>query len=262
MALPPILPIFARARLRRPGPQRRRTNASRPPQAIQESSRFDQLPLPQREGWVTGNGASETARESSAQHSIPASPLVSHETPTDSFEKFGQVATAIASTAANWKSAFAGRVFAIVQAASLPTVVTWFTGTPFAATENKVMQLAGPRCAKLFARGRRSLSTISTRLLKHSDLGETAFEIFAHRPIVVHSCPSLDGRRILQALRARGPSAKLPILIEVLEQCSPLEAKFLVKILTSDLRIGLKEGLVEEAVSQAFAAFGGRSAPG
>jgi len=39
-----------------------------------------------------------------------------------------------------------------------------------------------------------------------------------------------------------------------LRECSPLEGKFLMKIVTGDLRIGLKEGLVEEAVASAFGA--------
>jgi DNA ligase-1 len=51
---------------------------------------------------------------------------------------------------------------------------------------------------------------------------------------------------------ARGPLGKTPILTRLLEQCTPLEAKYLFKIITGDLRIGLKEGLVEEAVASAF----------
>src|SRR6185369_3616395 len=35
-------------------------------------------------------------------------------------------------------------------------------------------------------------------------------------------------------------------------RCTPVEAKYLVKIITGDLRIGLKEGLVEEAIALAF----------
>jgi DNA ligase-1 len=41
-------------------------------------------------------------------------------------------------------------------------------------------------------------------------------------------------------------------LISALEKSSALEAKYLVKIITGELRIGLKEGLVEEAVASAF----------
>ncbi len=50
---------------------------------------------------------------------------------------------------------------------------------------------------------------------------------------------------------ARGPAAKLELFEGTLRQLSALEAKYLVKIVTSDLRIGLKEGLVEEAIAAA-----------
>jgi DNA ligase-1 len=38
-----------------------------------------------------------------------------------------------------------------------------------------------------------------------------------------------------------------------LARATPLEAKYLVKLLTGDLRIGLREGLVEDAIARAFA---------
>ncbi len=89
--------------------------------------------------------------------------------------------------------------------------------------------------------------------LKHSDLGETAFEIMEQRPFVASGLSILDVHALFQQLHAaRGPTGKLPIMKRALEKCSPLEAKFMVKILTGDHRIGLKEGLVEEAVARAF----------
>ncbi len=39
---------------------------------------------------------------------------------------------------------------------------------------------------------------------------------------------------------------------ELLAQVTPLEAKYIVKIMTGDLRIGLKESLVEEAIAKAW----------
>src|SRR5262249_32512931 len=51
---------------------------------------------------------------------------------------------------------------------------------------------------------------------------------------------------------ARGPLAKTPVLRDCLERCTPLEAKYIVKIITGDLRIGLKEGLVEDAIAAAY----------
>src|SRR5258708_4666283 len=42
----------------------------------------------------------------------------------------------------------------------------------------------------------------------------------------------------------RGPSAKIVLVRELLSRATGLEAKYLVKIMTGDLRIGLKESLV------------------
>jgi DNA ligase-1 len=49
----------------------------------------------------------------------------------------------------------------------------------------------------------------------------------------------------------RGPAPKLDLLEALLRRLSATEAKYLVKIITGDLRIGLKEGLVEEAIAAA-----------
>jgi DNA ligase-1 len=51
---------------------------------------------------------------------------------------------------------------------------------------------------------------------------------------------------------ARGPAAKTALVRELLSRAAPLEAKYLVKIITGDLRIGLKESLVEEAIARAY----------
>jgi DNA ligase-1 len=57
-----------------------------------------------------------------------------------------------------------------------------------------------------------------------------------------------------QIAAARGPAAKATLLRQLLERATPLEAKYIVKIISGDLRIGLKESLVEEAIARAFEA--------
>jgi DNA ligase-1 len=88
--------------------------------------------------------------------------------------------------------------------------------------------------------------------LKHSDSGETAAEMLQARE--QPPCLSIeDVDALFQRLHAaRGSLAKTGILAEALRKASSLEGRYLVKIITGDLRIGLKEGLVEEAVAQAF----------
>jgi DNA ligase-1 len=51
---------------------------------------------------------------------------------------------------------------------------------------------------------------------------------------------------------ARSQAAKAALVRDLLSQITPLEAKYIIKIITGDLRIGLKESLVEEAIARAF----------
>ena len=51
---------------------------------------------------------------------------------------------------------------------------------------------------------------------------------------------------------ARGPAAKSALVRDLLSMSTPLEAKYIVKIMTGDLRTGLKESLVEEAIAKAY----------
>src|SRR5205814_1247004 len=86
-----------------------------------------------------------------------------------------------------------------------------------------------------------------------SDLGETAFDILQHLAAAQSTLQIDDVQRTFEQLyTARGPIAKLPILIRTLRACTAAEGKYLIKVLTGDLRIGLKEGLVEEAIASAF----------
>jgi DNA ligase 1 len=67
---------------------------------------------------------------------------------------------------------------------------------------------------------------------------------------------SLNALEVQAAFRkvaaARGPATKAILLRELLSQVTPIEAKYIVKIITGDLRIGLKESLVEEAIARAY----------
>jgi len=139
---------------------------------------------------------------------------------------------------------------------NLGRVVVWFTGVPFAASEHRVLQLGWALLRDaLCASSGVSEEEFHRVYLKHSDVGETAFEILqGHEPqppAVTLAAVDLLFREIATA---RGPGAKRPLLLRALAHCSALEAKMLVKIFTSDLRIGLKEGLVEEGIALAFGA--------
>lgn len=141
-----------------------------------------------------------------------------------------------------------------LDASALPPTAVWFAGHPFSPSQNKVLQLGWALIRDAFcAVAGLDQAQFGQIYLKHSDLGEAASEILQQHGASTATLSIAAVEALFSQLHtARGPLAKLPLLIRALRQCTALEGKYLVKILTGDLRIGLKEGLVEEAVGLAF----------
>ncbi|MEM9398814.1 MAG: ATP-dependent DNA ligase [Verrucomicrobiota bacterium] len=59
-------------------------------------------------------------------------------------------------------------------------------------------------------------------------------------------------RAFIQIAEATNPSTKLNLMQTLFEQLHPEEVKWVVKFITGDLRAGLKEGLLEEAIAKTF----------
>ncbi len=100
---------------------------------------------------------------------------------------------------------------------------------------------------------------VSQLYLRWGDLGDVAAELVARRrslPLFREPLTLEGTHRTLQraaAVRGKGAAAaRAAALRALLEQAQPMEAKYLVRVLTGDLRIGLKEGLLQEAVAEAF----------
>ncbi len=74
--------------------------------------------------------------------------------------------------------------------------------------------------------------------------------------LVEKSLTILEVRRLLEAIaQASGSGSrerKNRLITVLLSQAKPVEAKFLIKILTGEMRTGLHEGLMEQAVASAF----------
>ena len=102
--------------------------------------------------------------------------------------------------------------------------------------------------------GAAKLSDAEFRRIAHShgDAGKTAFEALDGRT-VSEPFTILQSKEFFEQLhKARGPIAKTELLQSRLQRLSAREGQYVVKILTGDLRIGLREGLVEEAIANAF----------
>ena len=86
---------------------------------------------------------------------------------------------------------------------------------------------------------------------RFADAGDAAEALLAARTQTSDTSLAALATFFADIAAARGPAAKLDHFQAQLQRLSALEAKYLVKIVTGDLRIGLKEGLVEEAIAAA-----------
>ena len=87
---------------------------------------------------------------------------------------------------------------------------------------------------------------------KYGDLGAAAEELLLSTKITSKNLSLADIAARLDALAtARTQAAKSAQLVDVLRSLSPLEAKYLIKLMTGDMRTGVKQSLVEEAIAAA-----------
>ena len=98
----------------------------------------------------------------------------------------------------------------------------------------------------------RSEQEMSQAYRRHGDVGAAAYDLWP--PEFTGSVLTLpDLAKLLDDIAiARGPAAKLEQVNALLRQCSALEAKYAIKMMVGDLRIGMRESLVEEAIAAAY----------
>lgn len=130
------------------------------------------------------------------------------------------------------------------------------TGRPFPQSDARTLQTGWAllRRAVLEVSGHND-GDFRAAYRRYGDSGDTAEALLAapKRAAAPASPLSLaDLENLLARLAAASsPSAKLDLLSSTFRRFTPLAAKYLVKIITGDLRIGLREGLVEEAIAAA-----------
>jgi DNA ligase-1 len=131
----------------------------------------------------------------------------------------------------------------------------YFTGKPFAQGDPRTLQVGW---AVIF-RGLQGATKVSDAEFHrvastHGDAGKTAFEVLDGRTTPEPFSIRESGELFENIHRSRGPIAKAELLRSRFSKLSAREGQYVVKILTGDLRIGLREGLVEEAIARAFSA--------
>ncbi|PYK06641.1 MAG: DNA ligase [Verrucomicrobia bacterium] len=174
--------------------------------------------------------------------------------PQSEFLAFANIGEAIAATPAKLeKIRLLADYLRGLTSEQLPIATLYFTARAFAQSDLRTLQVGWAIIFRALQAATHIDDTELHRIASaHGDAGRSAFEILDGR-----TAPQLfsirDSRELFENLhRARGPNAKAKLLQNRLSILSPREGEYVVKILTGDLRIGLREGLVEEAITKAF----------
>jgi len=184
-----------------------------------------------------------------------APPSVPREVATASeFYRFAELGEEIAATPAKLeKIRLLADYLRTLEPDRLRIAATFLTGKPFAQTDQRTLQTGWAIIYRaLLAASGRGNAELRRIASSHGDASKAAFEALAGRTTPAPFSLG-EAQALFKALHeTRGPAGKTELLQSRLQKLSPLEAQYLVKILTGDLRIGLREGLVEEAIARAF----------
>lgn len=172
-------------------------------------------------------------------------------------ESFARTAERVAATTKKLeKAALVGAYLDELTDADLARAARYFAGHQFAMNDARTTNVGTGvlRDALSEATGL-SVENLRPRYVRLGDSGEVAFEAVLETR-GEGAAPALtlaETESLVERLsELKGTKNKKALLADVLARTTPLEAKYLVKLLAGDLRIGLKEGLVEDAVARAF----------
>jgi len=171
-------------------------------------------------------------------------------------QEFANTAESVAGTTKKLeKAAFLGAYLRKLNDADLTRASRYFAGQQFAQSDSRTTNVGGSIISAALSEATGfSLEDMYPRYVKLGDPGDLAAEIVAEARR--NSAPGLslvEVESIITRLsETRGTKNKTAILTAALRHATPLEAKYLVKLLAGDLRIGLREGLVEDSIARAF----------
>ena len=170
---------------------------------------------------------------------------------------FTVTANAIASTTKkSEKEQILAEYLRSLDDASLERAAVFFSGAPFPRREQRVTGVGGATIGDAVAEATgRTREEVWAAWSRFADPGDTiaeAFEVAGRRSHVAGISLVEVGEYFDRLAATSGSNAKTQVLADLFRKVDAQGARFIVKILTSELRIGLVEGLVESAIAKAF----------
>jgi DNA ligase 1 len=127
----------------------------------------------------------------------------------------------------------------------------YLSGQPFAETDRRTLNVGASLLSKTVAQlSGADKANMYAAYRRNGDLGAAACDLFQSRHEIAPSLTLEDIESAFETLAAaKGPTGKQPLLLALLGKATPVEAKYLIKLITGDMRIGVKQSLVEEALA-------------
>jgi DNA ligase-1 len=171
----------------------------------------------------------------------------------DAFDRWTTVADTVRGTTKRLqKLAALAEYLPSLHDEGLAIAARFFSGIVFPRHDARTTQVGGSilwtALATLTSRSDDSLAEAYGR---YGDAGDMVGEVLASQPPSGHSLEWLEGRFAALA-HAAGSSARREIVHDTLASLGANEARYFAKLLGGELRIGLKEAQVEEALARAF----------
>ena len=162
-----------------------------------------------------------------------------------------------ATTRTSEKTGLLADYFRSLDPADLPTAAVFLTGRAFPETDQRATGLGwATMAAAIGAVAGVERDALGEAYDRFSDLGLAIEDVLAragHAPDPAAS-PTLGevAAAFARIEVASGPAAKAAIFRDVIARSEPATARGIIKVLSGDLRIGLREGLVEAALAKAY----------
>jgi DNA ligase-1 len=135
----------------------------------------------------------------------------------------------------------------------LPVAATFFAGRPLPGADDRLGLGWVQQSQALAAAAGADAGALNAAYLRHSDFGDAAAELLEGRrpagpPLTVADVDA--GFRAMSD--APGAEARVTIMARLFGRATAGEARYIGRVASRELRIGLREGLLEEAIAAAF----------
>src|SRR5881296_3812330 len=172
-----------------------------------------------------------------------------------SFADWVSTADAVRATAKKLeKHAALARYLGALDDSDLQIAARLFAGAPFPRRDERVLAVGWSALSDvLLERSGKSGGEMAESYQRHADLGDVAADLIGAGSVAGDRLTLADVAQTFDAIAAaRGVAPKREILRDLLARATADEARYLVKIVSGETRIGLREGLLEDAIARAF----------